>query len=133
MNSVTLTGRLSKNPTLKYLANMGGMSVSEFDLAVENNYSKNKQTNKNSNVDFFKVQCWNGLAETASSNLNKGRRVLVIGFLKNNHWKDDNDKLHKDNIIVATRVEYLDYPKNDDQELGYIPPNMDEVEGKMPF
>lgn len=128
MNVSVLTGRLTKDPTLKYLPN-SGKAVSEFDIAVENNYSKDKS----SNVDYFKIQCWNTLAETTANNLSKGRKVSIVGFLKNNHWTDENNKLHKDNIVVATRIEYLDFPKNNVEEFEYVPPNMIEVDEDTPF
>lgn len=105
MNLVVLSGRLSKNPELKYLP-PNGIAVSSFDIAIEKEYIKN-----NNKADFFTIQCWNKLAESIANNLDKGRKVLVHGYLKNNIWRDENNKNHKNILVIAKRIEFLDYPK----------------------
>lgn len=106
MNLVVLSGRLSKNPELKYLP-PNGIAVSSFDIAIEKEYIKND----NNKADFFTIQCWNKLAESIANNLDKGRKVLVHGYLKTNTWSDENNKNHKNILVVAKRIELLDYPK----------------------
>lgn len=106
MNLVVLSGRLSKNPELKYLP-PNGIAVSSFDIAIEKEYIKND----NNKADFFTIQCWNKLAESIANNLDKGRKVLVHGYLKTNIWSDENSKNHKNILVVAKRIEFLDYPK----------------------
>ncbi|MGX4601693.1 single-stranded DNA-binding protein [Faecalimicrobium sp. JNUCC 81] len=129
MNSVTLTGRLSKEPTLKYLEGSGA-SVAKFDLAVNKEYSKEGD----SKAEFFTIECWNKLAESVVNNLDTGRKVLVEGFLKTNTWSDANNKAHKIVLVIAKRIEYLDYPKNTaEHSEGFEPVNMDLVEGELPF
>lgn len=129
MNSVTLTGRLSKEPTLKYLEGSGA-SVAKFDLAVNKEYSKESDKK----ADFFTIECWNKLAESVVNNLDIGRKVLVYGFLKTNKWSDENNKKYKNVLVVAKSIEYLDYPKNSTEYKGeFEPVNMDLVEGELPF
>ena len=127
MNSVIVSGRLSKDPELKYIP-PSGKAVTNFDLAVENKYNKDDK-----NVDFFTIQCWGKLAESIVNNLDKGRKILVKGMLKNNHWKDTNDKLHRDNYIIASEIEFLDYAKNNENNYEFEPPNFEEVDGEIPF
>lgn len=125
MNVVCLTGRLTKEPVLKYLPN-NGHAVCEFDIAVNLNNSKK--------VDYFTIQCWNNFAEITSVNLDKCRKVSIHGFLKNNHWKDENNKLHKDNLVVAYRIEYLDFPKDNTKEnFKFDPENMNFSDVQLPF
>ena len=106
MNLVVLSGRLATEPSLKYLKE-SGIPVSKFNLAVQNEYYKND----NDKVDFFTIECWNKLAESVVNNLDKGRKILVEGYLKLNIWSDENNKTHKNILIVAKRIEYLDFPK----------------------
>ena len=91
---------------LKYLKE-SGIPVSKFNLAVQKEYYKND----NDKVDFFTIECWNKLAESVVNNLDKGRKILVEGYLKLNIWSDENNKTHKNILIVAKRIEYLDFPK----------------------
>lgn len=127
MNLVVISGRLAKDPELKYIPN-SGKAVTTFDIAVENRYSKEKENKP----DFFRVQCWGKLAESIAENLEKGRKILVNGILKNNHWTDENNNYHRQEIVIATKIEYLDYSKNNNSQ-GEIPPDMEEVEGELPF
>ena len=128
MNLFIVSGRLSKEPELKYIP-VSGKAVTTFDLAVENKYKKD-----DNNVNFFTVQCWNKLAESIANNLNKGRKILVEGFLKNNHWKDENGNYHRQEIIIAARIEFLDYPKEDTQnKYEFEPQDMSLVDGEIPF
>ena len=106
MNLVVLSGRLATEPSLKYLKE-SGIPVSIFNLAVQKEYYKND----NDKVDFFTIECWNKLAESVVNNLDKGRKILVEGYLKLNIWSDENNKTHKNILIVAKRIEYLDFPK----------------------
>lgn len=119
MNLVTLTGRLAKEPTLKYLEGSGA-SVAKFDLAVNKDYSKDSDTK----ADFFSIECWNKLAESVVNNLEKGRKILIHGFLKANKWTDENNNSHKNILIVATRIEYLDYPKTESYKYNFEPVDM---------
>lgn len=48
----------------------------------------------NDKVDFFTIECWNKLAESVVNNLDKGRKILVEGYLKLNIWSDENNKTH---------------------------------------
>ncbi|MBQ9000020.1 MAG: single-stranded DNA-binding protein [Clostridium sp.] len=120
MNLVILSGRLSNEPSLKYLEG-SGFAVSKFNLAVPKEYYKNDDK-----VDFFTVECWNKLAESVANNLDKGRKILVHGYLKQNIWSDENNKTQKNILIVAKRIEFLDYPKDVNNNPNFEPIYYDE-------
>lgn len=128
MNLVLLTGRLSKEPTLKYIAG-SGIPIAEFDIAITNIYSKDKENNK----EFITIYCFKNLAETVVNNLEKGRLINVVGRLKSNIWKDENNKTKKVQKVIADRIEFLDYAKSSENKFEYDVPNMEEVEGEIPF
>ena len=121
MNLVVLSGRLSTEPSLKYLEG-GGFAISKFNLAVQKEYYKNDDDK----VEFFNIECWNKLAESVANNLDKGRKILVHGYLKQNIWSDENNKTHKNTSIVAKRIEFLDYPKEINNTPNFEPIYYDE-------
>lgn len=128
MNLVVLSGRLSKEPTLDYLPPKG-IAVSTFDIAVEKEGSKDDDK-----ADFFTIQCWDKLAEIVANNLSIGRKILVYGYLKSNIWNDKNSKTQKKILVVSKRIEFLDYPKVNENELYmFVPTDMSLVEGETPF
>lgn len=121
MNLVVLSGRLSTEPSLKYLEG-SGFAISKFNLAVQKEYYKNHDDK----VEFFNIECWNKLAESVANNLDKGRKILVHGYLKQNIWSDENNKTHKNTSIVAKRIEFLDYPKEINNTPNFEPIYYDE-------
>ena len=121
MNLVVLSGRLSTEPSLKYLEG-SGFAISKFNLAVQKEYYKNDDDK----VEFFNIECWNKLAESVANNWDKGRKILVHGYLKQNIWSDENNKTHKNTSIVAKRIEFLDYPKEINNTPNFEPIYYDE-------
>lgn len=121
MNLVLLKGRLTNDVNFKYLPT-SGKPLTTFSIAI----------NRDNNVDYFTIQCWGNFAEIMANKLEKGMKVFVKGYLKNNHWKDDNDKLHKNEIIVAKNIDILSYSKSDNFEYD-VPKSIDEIEGDAPF
>ncbi|HCR4860899.1 TPA: single-stranded DNA-binding protein, partial [Enterococcus faecium] len=74
INNVTLVGRLTKDPDLRYTAS--GTAVATFTLAVNRNF-----TNQNGNreADFINCVIWRKPAETMATLAKKGILIGVVG------------------------------------------------------
>ncbi|HAQ2593375.1 TPA: single-stranded DNA-binding protein, partial [Enterococcus faecium] len=70
INNVTLVGRLTKDPDLRYTAS--GTAVATFSLAVNRNF-----TNQNGNreADFINCVIWRKPAETMATLAKKGSLI----------------------------------------------------------
>lgn len=102
MNTVTVTGNLTRDPELKFLN--GGSAVLSFGLAV-NRRQFDKATNEwKETTSFFDVVCWKSLAENAAESLSKGDRVLVTGRLDQRSWQDDQGNNRSKVELVADEV-----------------------------
>jgi single-strand DNA-binding protein len=75
LNKVQLIGNLGRDPEIKYAP--GGQTVTQFSIAVARNSKKDGEQ-----TDWFKVICWEKLAEIADQYLKKGSRVFVEGRLQ---------------------------------------------------
>lgn len=102
INSIILEGNLTKDPELKELQK--GLKVCELSLAC-NRYTKNSKNEYAKDVDFFRCECWNSVAEYVSANAQKGQAVRVVGRLKQNRWKDKNGKEVSNIVIGCDHVE----------------------------
>ncbi|RCF65457.1 single-stranded DNA-binding protein, partial [Enterococcus faecium] len=73
INNVTLVGRLTKDPDLRYTAS--GTAVATFTLAVNRNF-----TNQNGNreADFINCVIWRKPAETMATLAKKGSLIGVV-------------------------------------------------------
>ena len=64
MNTVNLTGRLTKDPELTFLKG-DGKAVTKFTLAVNRRFDREK-------ADFIRIVCWQKLAEIVAEYSTKG-------------------------------------------------------------
>jgi single-strand DNA-binding protein len=84
-NRVTLIGNLGQDPEMKTIE--GGKKVAHFTLATNDNY-KNADGQKISETTWHNIVAWNGLADTASKFLKKGREVAVEGKIVYRSYED---------------------------------------------
>ncbi len=99
MNRVMLTGRLTRDPELRSLAN--GKSVTQFSIATHD-YRGGAEK-----AEYHNVVTWDRLAEICSQYLGKGQLVAVEGRIQTRQWEDDKKVRHWKTEIVAGSVEML--------------------------
>ena len=129
MNSVTLVGRLTRDPELRFIPG-SGKAVSKFDIAVDRRY----KTDNGPKADFFQVQIWGKPAEAVANYTAKGSKVAVRGEIQNNNYEKDGVK-HYGMVINADQVEFLDSRKDREQQSQTDPDGFAELEddSDVPF
>lgn len=93
-NKITLIGRLTKDPDLKYTKN--GNAVSRMTLAVDRRY---KDSQGNQLTDFIPIIAWNKLAETVANYLDKGKLIAVDGSLEIRSYEHEGVKKYIAEVI----------------------------------
>ena len=110
MNSVILTGRLTKDPELRYTAGTGNARCS-FNLAVDRGLSKQKKQEAESKgqptADFFGIIAWGKTAEVIGNYVKKGNKILIEGTLRNSSYEKDGKRIFK-TTVETKRVEFLE-------------------------
>jgi len=77
-NVITVLGNLTKDPMLKYLPT--GKAVLNFAVACNHGWrDKETQAWVEGETSFFKVECWDALAENISESFRKGDPLIVVG------------------------------------------------------
>ncbi len=84
-NRVTLIGNLGRDPETKTLEN--GKKVTHFTLATNDGY-KNADGQKVTETTWHNCVAWNGLADTVSRFLKKGKEVAVEGRIVYRTYED---------------------------------------------
>lgn len=74
MNLIVLTGRLTKEPEVRYT--QSGKTVCSFSIAVDRPFSG--QDGKRE-ADFFNCMLWGKQGETFGNTVHKGHKILVEG------------------------------------------------------
>lgn len=109
LNSLIIEGNVVRTGELS--EPVSGFKVCKFPVAV-NRWYKNKNGEGVNEVSYFDVETYGKMAEVCSKQANKGRGVRVVGRLKQDRWKDANEKQQSRVYVVAEHVEYK--PKSQD-------------------
>src|SRR6476469_10313470 len=99
MNRVLLTGRLTRDPEMRSLAN--NKTVTTFSVAT-NDYRSGQEKS-----EYHTVVTFDRLAEICAQYLGKGQLVAVEGRIQTRQWEDDRKVRHWKTEIVAASVEML--------------------------
>ena len=132
LNRVVLIGRLARDPELRYTPS--GVAVTQFTLAVERPYSKDKEKQ----ADFIPVLAWRQTAENCANYLRKGRLAAVDGQIQTRSYKNNEGKQVYVTEVVADNVRFLE-PANKNDSRRQNDPFMDDgnpieiSEDNLPF
>ena len=103
INNVTLVGRLTKDPELKYTPS--GVAVANFTLACDRPF---KAQNGEKETDFISIVIWRKQAENAANYLKKGSLAGVVGRIQTRNFEGQDGKRVYVTEVVAESVQFLD-------------------------
>lgn len=106
MNKVTLIGRLTGDPEIRYTKDE--LAIATFDVAISRG--------KDKGADFPRVQAFGKTAENIERHTGKGLRVAVEGRIRTGSYINrSGDKVYTTDV-VADRVEFLDWKESKREE-----------------
>lgn len=104
VNSVTIVGRLTKDPELRQTG--GGMSVCVLRLAFTQSRKDASSGRWEDTAGYIDVTTFGATADNVVKYLAKGRQVVVNGRLSWREWEGDNGKQQRTEI-VAHQVQFV--------------------------
>ena len=134
MNKVILTGRLTRDPEIRY-AQQNETAIARYTLAVDRMIKTADQS-----ADFIRCVAFNKPAEFAEKYLRKGIKIAITGHIQTGSYTDrDGRKVYTTDIVVenqefcesrnASNVPfqqpspdaegYMDFPDGIDAELPF--------------
>ena len=97
INKVELYGNLTRDPEVKALPS--GQQVANFSVATNRSF-KNKEGQKQEQVEYHNVVAFGRTAEVIGQYLKKGRPIFVEGRLQTRTWEKDGVKQYRTEILV---------------------------------
>ncbi len=95
MNSVSLVGRLTRDPEVRY--GQTGNAVAKFGLAVPRRFKREGEPE----ADFLNITAFGKTAEVVERYCNKGKQVSIIGRIQTGSYTNkDGAKVYTTDIIV---------------------------------
>lgn len=98
MNKVIITGRLTREPELRYSQTANGnMAIARYTLASDRKFKKDGEQN----ADFISCIAFGKSGEFAEKYLHKGTKIAVVGRIQTGSYTNkDGNKVYTTDVIV---------------------------------
>lgn len=120
-NQVTLVGRITKDPELRYTAD--GIAVANFTIALNRNF---KNVNGEYDADFVNCHIWRKQAESTANYCLKGSLVGITGRLQSRHYENQEGKRVYLTEVLVEDIRFINL-KNNHNMNGDINENRDNT------
>jgi len=137
VNKVILTGRLTRDPELRYTAN--NKAVCDFTIATNRPVVRDGERV----ADFINCRVWNKTAENLDKYQTKGNMIAVSGRMQVDNYQDKDGKNRNYTYVLVEDLEYLERKKENNQQeenefkdLKYtteVQQTFDYTEEELPF
>ncbi|MCI6158480.1 MAG: single-stranded DNA-binding protein [Selenomonadaceae bacterium] len=105
MNKAILTGRLTRDPEVRYTKS--GKAVASFSLAVDRRFGrKNAEANGQPTADFINCVAWDRHADFVGNYLVKGSPVLVEGRIQSRSYETQEGQRRYVTEVVVDNIEF---------------------------
>lgn len=118
MNKVSLIGRLTADPEVRYTQGDQPMCIASYRLAVER---RGKKVEGQQNADFISIKAFGKGGEFAEKYLHKGMKVAVSGHIQTGSYTNrDGQKVYTTDVI-ADEQEFCESKAANDTAQNYTP------------
>lgn len=111
MNNVSLLGRLTANPELKYTQTQ--TAYTRFSVAVDRSYTKQGEERQ---TDFINIAAWGKTAEFICKYFVKGQRIALTGSIRTGSYTDQTGNKRYTTEVWANNVYFCDKPTSNNTE-----------------
>lgn len=99
---VTLEGRVGGEPEVRFTKN--GKALTKFALVTSKNVKGEDGKWQESETTWWRVTCWDALAENVADSVVKGAHVIVSGRAYTEEWKDREGNARSSLAVNAYNV-----------------------------
>ena len=115
MNSVQLTGRLTRDPEVRYTDN--GHTIARFTLAVDRQY----KSDNGPTADFINCKAFGKTAEFIEKYFWKGKKMELVGSIQTGSYTNqDGQRVYTTDVVVES-VEFAESKSANSEASGSAP------------
>lgn len=97
MNKVTLIGRLTRDPEVRYSAGENATAVAKYTLAVDRKYKRDNEAT----ADFINCIAFGRNAEFTEKYFRQGMKVAISGRIQTGSYTNkDGNKVYTTDVVV---------------------------------
>lgn len=129
MNKFIGSGRLTKEPEVRYTSGSEPKAVARYTLAINRDH---KNADGNVDADFLNCVTFGKNGEFAEKYLHKGMKIAIEGRIQTGSYEKDGKKIYTTDIVVE-RHEFVESKKetnaasNDEVPSGFSEIDPDEL------
>lgn len=118
INNVTLVGRLTRDPDLRFTGN--GSAVATFNLAVNRNFTNAEGERE---ADFVNCVIWRKTAETLANYAKKGSLIGITGRIQTRNYENQEGQRVYVTEVVCDNFQLLEKKDVRDNQANNNPLN----------
>ncbi|MGO3650942.1 single-stranded DNA-binding protein [Vagococcus sp.] len=111
INNITLVGRLTRDPDLRYTSN--GQAVATFNLAVNRNFTNASGERE---ADFPNCVIWRRQAENLDNYARKGMLIGVTGRIQTRNYENQQGQRVYVTEVIADNFQLLERRPDDSSQ-----------------
>nr|WP_302633578.1 single-stranded DNA-binding protein [Enterococcus faecalis] len=115
INNVTLVGRLTKDPDLRYT--QSGTAVGQFTLAINRNFTN---ANNEREADFINCVIWRKAAESLANYARKGTLIGLTGRIQTRNYDNQQGQRVYVTEVVVENFQLLESKEINEQRRGNL-------------
>lgn len=100
MNVVILSGRLTRDPELRYSSGESQVAICTFTLAVD-------RQKRDGGADFLRCIAFGKQGENIQKFMSKGRQMNVVGHMQTGSYEDKDGKTVYTTDVIVDRSEFI--------------------------
>lgn len=131
MNKVTLMGRLTRDPDVRYTEADPPMAIARYTLAVDRRFGKK---DGEQSADFINCVAFGRSGEFAEKYLRQGIKIAVSGRIQTGSYTNkDGNKVYTTDVVVEDQ-EFAESKKASEENAGNDQfMSMNEEDTKLPW
>lgn len=109
LNTITITGRLTRDPELRYLPS--GAAVANFTIASQSIRRKGQDGKSNFEPLFIDVKVFGQQGEACGQYLTKGQAIGITGSLGLDQWMSQDGQKRQRMYVLARDIQFGAKPR----------------------
>ena len=127
MNNVSLMGRLTKDPEVRYSANTQ-FANARFSVAVDRKLSKEKrmeaENNNQPTADFINCDAFGRTAEVIGQYFHKGNKIAITGHIQTGSYENQQGQRIYTTDVIVDQFDFV-------ESVNYNSANKDNVDNSL--
>ena len=136
MNNISLMGRLTKDPEVRYSANTQ-LANARFSVAVDRKLSKEKrmeaENNNQPTADFINCVAFGRTAEVIGQYFRKGNRIAITGHIQTGSYENQQGQRIYTTDVIVDQLDFVESSKNNSKNEDNFNNNLKTDEPELPF